>query len=261
MPSPFPGMDPYIERPAIWADFHDTLIAYVKGLLQPLLRPRYAAVTQDRLYVVESERPVRPDVAGVRAAPALGTAMQSSGILEADQPAVFERAREEVREPYLTIIEPTEGDEVVTAIEVLSPSNKRVGEGRTDYLRKRDEFWHGGTNLVEVDLLRTGAPTVRVSGRKLEALRPWTYLVATTREYPARQEVYAVTLRQRLPPVAIPLRDGDADVVLDLQTALDRVWDDSAYPALLHYDSMPPGSMVADDVAWCEQLIAGKGFR
>ena len=66
MPSPFPGMDPYIERPAIWPDFHDRLIAAIVGVLQPLLRPRFAAVTQDRLYLVESERSVYPDVAVVK---------------------------------------------------------------------------------------------------------------------------------------------------------------------------------------------------
>ncbi len=66
MPCPFPGMDPYIERPAIWPDFHDSVIAAIRGVLQPLLRPRYAAVTQDRLYVVEADRPVRPDVSVVR---------------------------------------------------------------------------------------------------------------------------------------------------------------------------------------------------
>ncbi|MGH7128450.1 MAG: DUF4058 family protein, partial [Planctomycetaceae bacterium] len=59
MSCPFPGMDPYIERPEIWPDFHDSLIAALRGALQPLLRPRYAALTQDRLYVVESERPIR----------------------------------------------------------------------------------------------------------------------------------------------------------------------------------------------------------
>src|SRR5260370_657527 len=66
MPSPFPGMDPYIERPVIWPDFHNHLITVVKAALQPLLRPRYVALSEDRLFVVESDRPIRPDLALVR---------------------------------------------------------------------------------------------------------------------------------------------------------------------------------------------------
>jgi hypothetical protein len=66
MPSPFPGMDPYIERAEIWPDFHDRFITYCCGALQPLLRPRYVALAQDRLYVIESERPIRPDISVVR---------------------------------------------------------------------------------------------------------------------------------------------------------------------------------------------------
>ena len=65
MQCPFPGMDPYVERSAIWADFHDSQIPAIRGALQPLLRPRYVALVQDRLYVVQSRRPIRPDVAVV----------------------------------------------------------------------------------------------------------------------------------------------------------------------------------------------------
>lgn len=66
MASPFPGMDPYIERPAMWADFHDALVPFIRGALQPMLKPKYAAVGQDRLYVIEAERPIFPDVSIVR---------------------------------------------------------------------------------------------------------------------------------------------------------------------------------------------------
>lgn len=66
MPSLFPGMDPYLERSELWPDFHDTLIAMTRELLQPVLKPKYAALTQDRLYLVEADRPIYPDVAVVR---------------------------------------------------------------------------------------------------------------------------------------------------------------------------------------------------
>lgn len=129
MQCPFPGMDPYIERPSIWADFHDCLIAAIRGALQPLLRPKYAALVQDRFYVVESERPIYPDVALVESrSPYSG--VSSAAVLELDEPVVFEMAEEEIRQPYITIVEPAAGNRLVTAIEVLSPDNKAPGSGR-----------------------------------------------------------------------------------------------------------------------------------
>src|SRR5262245_12081510 len=131
MPCPFPGMDPYIERAAIWPDFHDRLITCICAALQPQLRPRYAALTQDRLYVVESERPIRPDVSVVRTtAPVRSTV---GAVVEADAPAIFDIPPEEVRQPLIHIIEPAAGYRLITSLEVLSPDNKRSGPGRKSY--------------------------------------------------------------------------------------------------------------------------------
>ena len=259
MPCPFPGMDPYIERPAIWPDFHDSLIAAIRGVLQPLLRPRYAAVTQDRLYVVEADRPIRPDVSVVRTSrPRTGGA--ATAVLEADAPAVFELWRDEIREPLIHIIEPAAENRLVTAIEVLSPENKARGPGRTSYLRKRDEFWQGGANLVEIDLLRAGRPTLRVSGEQLDTLQPWRYLVAATRRWPSRQEVYAVPLERRLPRVSIPLAEDDTDVLLDLQAAFTRCWDEGPYPELLNYNDPAPGELTEAEQEWCGQRLRAAGL-
>ena len=254
MPCPFPGMDPYIERPEIWPDFHDSLITAIRGLLQPLLRPRYAAVTQDRLYVVEADRPIRPDVSVIRTS-SRRTSGAATALLEADAPAVFELWRDEIREPLIHIIEPAEGNRLVTAIEVLSPENKARGPGRVSYLRKRDEFWQGGASLVEIDLLRAGRPTVRLASEQLDSLRPWRYLVAVTRRWPSRQEVYPVPLERRLPRVAIPLAEDDRDVPLDLQAAFTRCWDEGPYPELLHYDAPSPGELAEAERQWCQRLL------
>src|SRR5579862_3704090 len=134
MPSPFPGMDPYIERPEIWPDFHDSLIGAVKAALQPQLRPRYVALGQDRLYVVESDRPIYPDLSIVRTKAPMYSPAPAVAMAETDAPAVFELWREELRQPFIEIIEPAAGNRVVTAIEVLSPDNKRPGPGRRSYL-------------------------------------------------------------------------------------------------------------------------------
>jgi hypothetical protein len=254
-------MDPYIERPEIWPDFHDSLIAHIRGMLQPLLRPRYVALTQDRLYVVESERPIRPDVAVVRTSAPDRPAGGATGVLEVDAPAVFELWRDELRQPLIQIIEPAAGNRVVTAIEVLSPDNKAAGPGRTSYLQKREEFWASGTNLVEIDLLRGGEPTVRVSAEKLAGLRPWHYLVTVTRRWPSRQEIYGVPLQRRLPRVAIPLTPEDRDVPLDLQAVFARCYEEGPYPELLRYNGPPPGAMTPDEVTWCDNLLRQSGLR
>jgi len=256
-------MDPYIERPEIWPDFHDSLITFIRGALQPLLRPRYAAITQDRLYVVEAGRPIRPDLSIVEAGRA-GFGTQGAGpvaVANVDAPAVFDLWREELRQPFIEIVEPAAGNRIVTAMEVLSPDNKINGSGRDSYMRKREEFWESGTNLVEIDLLRQGEPTVRVAPEKLAGLRPWHYLVAVTRHWPTRQEIYASQLQKRLPKIAVPLAHDDRDVPLDLQAVLTRCWDEGPYPELLRYEGQPPGKMADEDAAWCDDQLKIAGFR
>lgn len=262
MPCPFPGMDPYLERPTIWPDFHNRLITYLCAALRPLLRPRYLPLTQDRLYVVESQRPIYPDVSLLQtSAPTRGGATAVLEEVEVDAPAVFELEVEEIRQPVLHIIEPAAGNRLVTAIEVLSPDNKAAGEGRTSYLQKRDELWRGGANLVEIDLLRAGASTVRVAASELARLRPWHYLVTVTRRVPPRQEIYAVPLQSRLPRVGIPLTAGEADVKLDLQPAFARCWEEGPYPELLGYEGPPPGELKKEEVDWCSAILALAGLR
>jgi hypothetical protein len=247
-------MDPYIERPAIWADFHDRLIPAISAALQPLLRPRYLALVQDRLYVVQAQRPIRPDVAVVESGRSTGEQTATATAVELAEPIVFELAAEEVREPYVEIIEPAAGNRLVTAIEVLSPDNKLRGTGRKDYFRKRREDSAAHANLVEIDLLRAGKPTLRLTAAQLASLPPWHYLAAV-RRWPRRQEVYPIHLQRRLPQIAVPLLSGDRDVPLDLQAVVTRCWQEGPYPELLRYDGPPPGALAPDDLAWCEERL------
>jgi hypothetical protein len=263
MPSPFPGMDPYIERPAIWPDFHDALVTAIRGFLQPLLKPRYVALMQDRWFVVESDRPIRPDVAVIRTNE-LNRPKSSQGsaaVLDVDEPAVFEIWREDVKQPLIEIIEPAEGNRVVTAIEVLSPDNKTPGKGRDNYLQKRDEYWQEGANLVEIDLLRGGRSTVLLSDEQRASLAPHRYLVTVTRRWPSRHEAYPIPLSQRLPKVAIPLAYGDKDVSLELQAAMNRCWDEGPYPELLRYADGPPSDLSNEEQAWCRERLQAANSR
>lgn len=252
-------MDPYLERPTIWPDFHDTLITYIKETLQPLLRPRYVALSQDRLYVVESERPIRPDVSVVRSRRLAARGGGTPVTVKPDRAVVIEMFREEVRQPLIHIIEPAAGNRIVTAIEVLSPDNKVPGSGRQNYLQKGDELWQAGASLVEIDLLRQGQPTVRVPVERLDALRPFAYVVSVSRWFPSQYEVYPIGLRGPLPKVSVPLADGDADATLDLQAAFTRCWEAGSYPDLLQYEKAPAGVSRAD-LTWCRKQLRAAGL-
>jgi hypothetical protein len=253
-------MDPYIERPVIWPDFHDALVTAIRGILQPQLKPKYVALMQDRWFVVESNRPVWPDVAVIHSRPAIDDSAAGTALAEIDAPSsVFEILREEVKQPYLQIIEPAAGNRVITAIEVLSPDNKFTGPGRDAYLKKRDEYW-GGANLVEIDLLRGGKPTVRLSNEQLDSLRPHRYLLSISRRWQLKNEVYALGIEQRLPRIPIPLAYDDPDVSLDLQAAFARCWGEGPYPNLLHYDGPPPSDLNPAEQAWCSECLRRAGY-
>lgn len=49
MKSPFPGMDPYLERH--WRDVHATLVVLSRGMLQPQLGAGLRARIEERLVV------------------------------------------------------------------------------------------------------------------------------------------------------------------------------------------------------------------
>ncbi len=260
MPCPFPGMDPYLERPEIWPDFHDSLVTYIREALQPQLRPRYAALCQNRLYVVENRRPIRPDVSIVH------STEQSRGVAVAelpDTPLVIEISDEEVFEPAIHIIEPAMGNRVVTAIEVLSPRNKAPGPGRESFLTKRQELLGAGAHFVEIDLLRDGERVLPFTSleldREIGVMMGSHYLVAVMRR-PRWYEYYAVTVRQRLPRIGVPLAHGDPDAILDLQAVFTRCWDTGPYPEVLRYDQPPPGTFSEEDSDWCQRQVAASVY-
>jgi len=51
MPSPFPGMDPFLEDPAVFPDLHDSLITYSRESLQSRLPEPYYCVIGSRIWM------------------------------------------------------------------------------------------------------------------------------------------------------------------------------------------------------------------
>jgi hypothetical protein len=252
MHSPFPGMDPYLERADRWSGVHARLIAVLGEILTRQVAPRYFVDSEDNVFVLDLEDPARhlaqPDVYLVEAEQASRppeTGGRITAPLVLDLPATLE-----IRAPYLRIID-TSNREVVATIEVLSPVNKvRGSRGHRDFLRKRQQILRSQAHWLEIDLLRAGtrSPGIPPSGAYAAVLHR-----AGERD---RLEAWFVGLREPLPTVAVPLRGQEADVPLDLQEAVETVYDRYRYDAVIDYDEEPPPpALSAADGRWLRERI------
>lgn len=261
MPSPFPGMDPFLEDPPRWAGVHSGVIAQICAFLNERLPPGYAADIGERVWVVRPERAIYPDVALVEA-PSGGRAGERAALV-ADPPWIISVEGAEMREPFVEIRPIDDSGKLVTAIEVLSPSNKAEdSEGRELYLRKQREVLASPTHLLEIDLLRHGSHTVAAPRTRLAGKERWDYVVCLHRgDVGARFAVWAFSLRERLPRVLVPLLERDPDLVLDLQEIFDRAYDAGPYRRRVDYTREPPLPVTYDDAAWMQALLADAGLR
>ena len=267
MPSPFPGMDPYLEHPALWPGVHQRLITYLGDALNALLPLHYVANIGERLYVVQSERSIYPDVVVVEPPAAVflperGTS-GTAAVLHSDPSWVLTVDPIERREVFIEILSVGETSRVVTVIEVLSPSNKTAGSERTTALRNQ-----AARNLAEPNALaRDRLAALRRARCRRTARKPlekgtWTYLVCLHRGGKrGHYEVWPTTLRQRLPRIRVPLAHDDADVVIDLQTVFTRCYDEGAYARRLDYRQDPPTPLANDDLAWVATRLREQGRR
>ena len=245
MPSPFPGMDPYLEHPAVFPGLHNRFIAVLSEFLQAALPAPYYAEIGERVWVEVSQRFIEPDTAVLRREPDPGGddgTVATAGTRS--RPVVVTVPHDERREPLVEIFTPGDGSErLVTAIELLSPCNKTPGErGREFYLRKQRELIDSPVNLVEIDLLRGGVHSAAVPLDRLSAqVGPFDYHVSVHRS--DRFEDFLVSpfrLDERLPEIAIPLLPGDPDVPIDLQAVFDRAYDTGPYRRRIRYKGMAP---------------------
>lgn len=267
MPSPFPGMDPYLEHPQIFPDLHGSMITYLKAALQSRLPEPYFAASDERVWIEMTQRYIEPDVDVMKPTGAPEPEEQSSGGVAVaaeprTRPVVVSVPYDEHRETFLEIYASRDGEErLVTAIEILSPSNRNPGPRRKEYLQKQQDLIdHGETNLVEVDLLRAGQHTTAVpetlAVRKAGA---FDYHVCVYRfDRYADYFVYPIRLEEPLPEVEIPLLPDDGAVTVDLQEIFDRCYDDGPYQRRIRYAeraAKPPLS--AQRMEWVRTLLAG----
>jgi len=254
----FPGMDPYLEDPVGWPSIHSRLMVYLADQLQSSLGDRYIADVQERVYVEGPDRSIVPDV-GLRQptptpAPAPGGQLAT---LEADAPDVEEVPELEIHETFIAIVDPKSGNEVVTVIEVVSPTNKYAGPGREMYIKKQTEIRQSKTHLIEIDLLRAGPHVLAVPEWLARRHGHYHYLTSVNRAVETRRrfELYRRTLRQQLPRLRVPLASGDGDTVLDLQAALIQLYEAGRYRRRLKYDQPCVPPLSGEDRTWADQLI------
>lgn len=227
MPSPFPGMDPYLEAEALWPAFHHQLVMNLYQTLLPGLVDRYRARVTQRHYTTEQ---------------ALFTSI----------------LRDEHHEDLIEVRQRSDG-RLVTVVDVVSPTNKLTPQGRAAYLERRKEGRAHGASLVEIDLVLQGQPTLDYSR---EGLPEWDYGVTVTRStQPERYEIYNATLQKRLPRFRLPLAADDRDTVLDLQTVFARTFEQGGFQAKIDYTKPPPTALDDGDRKWLDEHLKGMKLR
>jgi hypothetical protein len=220
-------MDPYLESEDFWPTFHHQLITCLYQVLLPGLVDRYKARVGQRRYVTEQ---------------ALFTSI----------------VRDEHQEEYIEIRQRGE-NRLVTLVEAVSPANKTMTAGRQAYLAKRREARAAGANLVEIDLVLQGKPTLDYSR---DGLPDWDYAVTVTRaNQPDRYEIYKATLQERLPRFRLPLSGDDRDTVVDLHTAFTRSYDQGDFADKINYQRDPVPSLSPEDRQWLDDLLKKQKLR
>lgn len=253
MPSPFPGMDPYLEDPVGWPDVHVRLIVAISRLLTAQVAPDFYVRVEQRVSIVGPDDPERrvivPDLYLARSTALPG--QQSRAGAEISTPTLVTVLEElELREHYVEIYD-ARNRAVVATLEVLSPVNKAGGSKQAAFLAKRRAVMGSPAHWIEIDLLRAGERPPEVAGKSDY------YTLLKRGDRPGPFEVWYRNLRDALPTIAVPLRPPFADVPLDLQVALDTAYAEARYDDQLDYSSIPPAPpLPPPDQTWVAARVA-----
>ncbi|HYH68512.1 MAG TPA: DUF4058 family protein [Urbifossiella sp.] len=252
MPSPFPGMDPWLEG-SLWPDVHGSLIFTIREAIAARLPAGYFANVDQYVWLSDGEgEPVRrgqPDtfVSG-DGGPIPGVNLTAAAPTLHVRLPTPKRVR---KKRYIRLLD-TEDRSVVTVIELLSPSDKLPKKDRARYLAKREEYLAAGVNLVEIDLLRRG---LRVPMGKPEApAADYFVLVSRAAEYPDA-DVWAFDIRDAIPRFPVPLKSEHGGLTLDLRSCLDRAYDAAHYERLIDYSKPAAPVLRKPDAVWAVELL------
>jgi hypothetical protein len=255
-------MDPYIESPVHWPDFHVTFINTLRETIADTLPDAYFARIQEDAVLLEPEPPgykVIPDVLVGADAANGSVAMSASTRVATLEPTTLANivALDPHIEYFIEIVRMPEA-KVVTVVEVLSPTNKR-GDGRGLYTNKRGHLLRtSDINLVEIDLLRAGR------GIQLAKPLPQSHYHAFVSRADRRPDcdVYSWTVRDKLPTVPIPLRAPTPDASADVARAFEMAYQRGRYGRMVRYsEPPPPPAFSPDEAAWVTPLAGTTPVR
>jgi hypothetical protein len=251
-------MDPYLEDPSIWEDFHADLASEIRAQLTPRLRPRYFAalvprVTYEEVFIEATAHVTKPDVSVVRAS---DRTLEGGSVAIAPAPMTGTVAQQVPITMVSVEIREVGTARLVTAIEILSPVNKRLGhEAHTDYVEKRRTLMRSPVNLLEIDLLRRGErfPTQ-------DELPHAPYFVFLHRgRGSTKVGIWPLTFTDAIPPVPVPLLEPDPDQPLELGQAIRNVYDRAAYELRIDYTKPPPKPDLSREVVtWLARTLADR---
>lgn len=258
MPTPFPGMDPYLEQRSLWPDVHNRLIVAIADDLAPRLRPLFFVAVEERTYIEDFRGLTfagRPDIAVSRVSEAAVAYQVVAPDRRAGVAVVELPVPDTVRETWLEIRE--RDDRVVTVLEILSPANKVPGKGRDLYERKRRQVLDSLTNLVEIDLLRAGQP-MEMEG----AYPPSHYRILVSRGATRpRADLHYFSIRDPIPDFPLPLRHDDDEPTVALNQLLHDLYDRAGYDLRIDYGEVPEPSLDEEDAGWAADLLSQAALR
>lgn len=248
MPTPFPGMDPYLEQPELWNQVHNRLIVAIADALTPQIVPSYHVSIEERVYASVDDS-LLVGVADIAVASKNKPTRATTALKQAEPAKVRVPMPLEITERFLEI-KSTRTREVVTVIEVLSPKNKRSKDGRQAYENKRLKIFASNTSLVEIDLLRAGEPMPISAGAKAD------YYILVSRGYQRPDaDLYAFTVRDALPAFPVPLKQGDTEPVLDLQQLLHDIYERARFDLVIDYSQPAKPPLSPEDTAWAWEIL------
>jgi len=252
-------MDPYLETPAFWSDFHATFINYWREAVADHLPDNYEARIDERVNLVEVQpqkiRRFEPDVAITQGPRSPGGAAAASGVATLEPVVVPLLIEEETRETYIQILHRRDRT-LVAVLELLSPSNKEEPD-RSTYLARRNTLLHHDVHLVELDLLLKGQ---RIPLGDAYPAGQYFALVADATRRP-NCDIYAWTMRQLLPQIPIPLRPPDPAVWIDLAAVFAITYERGRYARSLDYTQPPPLSLRGDELTWTLERARSSAAR
>lgn len=258
MPSPFPGMDPYLENPTSWGGVHTRLIVAIADQLNDRLPDGYRTDIEEYvwLHAEDDDEPFarrKPDAFVPESGGPVLAGRNGAAVAVAEPTAEVRLLPGRARKRRRVVIITAGGRRVLTALEVLSPSNKEPGDDRDAYLLKRGEYLASGTNLVEIDLLRDGD---RLPLGKPRPVVADYYILSSPADRRPTSSVWAFDVRDPIPVIPVPVRAGVDPIPLDLRACLDTAYDNGHYDEKLDYSLPPVPALRPADADWAATLFA-----